>query len=90
MDKLLCIRLDENGNDRHRRSFAYTTESNNPEVMESTVQAAMRIAETRHRKSPGKADILHERPLPMDRNKNLCSQGNLKREAETGGACKLL
>ena len=26
----------------------------------------------------------------MDRNENLCSQGNLKRKAETGRACELL
>lgn len=26
----------------------------------------------------------------MDRNENVFSQSNLKREAETGGACKLL
>ena len=26
----------------------------------------------------------------MDSNENLCSQGNLKRKAETGRACELL
>ena len=70
--------------------FAYKTASNNLETMESTEETAVGIAEAGYRKRPCKTDIIHGRPLSMDRNENLCSQGNLKRKAETGRACELL
>ena len=90
VDKLLCVRLNENGNERHRRSFAYKAKSNHLEAMESTVKTAMGIAEAGNRKRPGKSDSILRQPLPMDSDQNVCSQGNLKRKTVTGGACKLL
>ena len=90
VDKLLCIRLNENSNERHRRSFAYKTACNYLETMESTKETTMGIAETRHRKRPCKADGILWRPLSMGSDENMCCQGNLKRKAITGRACELL
>ena len=87
MDKLLCIRLHENSNERRRRTFANKAAGNHLETMESTEKAAMGIAEAGNRKRPCEADILHRRPLSMGSDENMCSQGNLKRKAVTGGTC---
>lgn len=76
MDKLLCDRLHENGNERHRRAFAHKIAGNYLETMESTEKATMGIAETGNRKRPCETDILHGRPLSMGGNENMCSQGN--------------
>lgn len=90
VDKLLCVRVHENGNERCRRTFAYKAAGNYLEAVESAEKAAMGIAETGNRKGPCEADILHGRPLSMGRDQNMCSQGNLKRKVVTGGACQLL
>lgn len=90
VDKLLCIRLNENSNERHRRPFAYTTACNYLETMESTEKAAVGIAKTWYRKRCGKTYILLWRPLSVDSDENMRGQGNLKRKAVTGGTCKLL
>ncbi len=90
VDKLLCVRVHENGNERCRRTFAYKAAGNYLEEVESAEKAAMGIAETGNRKRPCEADILHGRPLSMGRDQNMCSQGNLKRKVVTGGACQLL
>ena len=68
--------------------FAYKAAGNYLETMESTEKAAMGIEETGNRKRPCEADILHGRPLSMGSNENMCSQGNLKRKAVTGGKRK--
>ena len=90
MDKLLCVRLHENGNERHRCAPAHKTAGNHLETMESTEKAAVGIAETGNRKRPCETDIIHGEPLSMDSDENMCSQGNLKRKAVTGGACQWL
>ena len=50
VDKLFCNKLNENSNDRHRRTFAYTAAGNNLEAVESTEETARGIAETWDRK----------------------------------------
>jgi len=56
VDKLLCVKLDEKGNERHRRPFVYKTACNYLETMESAKEAAMGIAEARHRERLGESD----------------------------------
>lgn len=90
MDKLLRTRLDEDGNERHRRTFAYKTACDHLEAMESTEKAIVGIAETWHRKRPCEADGILWRPLSMDSDENMCGQGNLKRKAVTSRTCELL
>ena len=90
MDKLLCDRLNENGNNRHRRPFAYKTACNHLETMESAEETAMGIAKAGNRKKSCKTDLIHGRPLSMDSNQNMCCQSNLKRKAVTGRTCQLL
>ena len=65
MGKLLCIKLHENGNERHRRTSAYKTEDNNLEAVESAEKAAVGIAEAGNWKRPGETDLIHGRPLSM-------------------------
>lgn len=90
VDKLFCVRLYENGNERCRRAFANKIAGNYLEAMESSEKAAMGIAETGNRKRPGEADSLYGRPLSMGSDENMCSQGNLKRKAVTGRAYQML
>ena len=90
VDKLFCVRLYENANERCRRAFANKIAGNYLEAMESSEKAAMGIAETGNRKRPGEADSLYGRPLSMGSDENMCSQGNLKRKAVTGRAYQML
>lgn len=90
MDKLLCVRLHENSNERRGRTFANKAAGNNLETMESAEKAAMGIAETGNRKRPCEADILYGRPLSMGSDENMCSQSNLKRKTVAGRTCQLL
>lgn len=73
MDKLLCVRFHENGNERCRRTLENKAESNYLETMESAEKATMGIAETGNRKRPSEADILNGRPLSMGSEENMCS-----------------
>ena len=90
MDKLFRVRLHENNNERRGHTFAYKTASNHLEAMESTEKTAVGIAEAGNRKRPGETDLVHGRPLPMDSDKDMCSQSNLKRKAVAGRTRQLL
>ena len=90
MDKLLCNRLYENGDVRHRRTFAYKITCNHLETMESAKQEAVGITETRNRQRPCESDGIRWRPLSVDSDKDVRSQSYLEREAVPSWARQLL
>ena len=82
MDKLLCVRFDENSNDRHRRSFAYETADNTLEELESAVKTPMGVTKTRYREKHGEADSVLGRPISICGDKVLPGQGCYKRKTD--------
>ena len=82
MDKLLCVRFDENNNDRHRRSFAYKTTDNTLEELESTIKTSVGVTETRYRQRPCAINIIRRGPISVGGNEDLRGQGNLERETD--------
>ena len=78
MDQLLRTWLDENSNDRNRRSFTDTTANHHLEAVESAEKEAMGFAETRHRKGFGEINIVLWRPLLLDSHENVCQQSHFK------------
>ena len=89
MDQLLRTWLDENSNDRNRRSFTDTTANHHLEAVESAEKEAMGFAETRHRKRLSEADILLWKPLLLGSYKNVSQKGYFSTDSSEGRPYKL-